>query len=175
MTEEFLRDITAFNRDPLGVCDELVSRIKNAIRARHDIPTTVQLRIGANESVTNPNSSIKIVFPNGDFFIDDVSVSPPATDPEFSPLSRPFFSTDPEFLAKELRCDGLCNFTFQLQDEVHTNGTDDFCASCIDRCEPSRRDKFTRVTVRERVSQYAHAQVSALNGILGTEFYPSNP
>tara|TARA_Y100000748_G_scaffold253914_1_gene219720 strand:+ start:352 stop:852 length:501 start_codon:yes stop_codon:yes gene_type:complete len=166
MATELLRDVTAFNQDPLGVSDELVARIKEALRERHDIPTTVQLRIGANERLT----SISIVFPNGDFFIDDLSVVAKL------PQQDPFFSTDPDFLAKDLRCDGRCNCTFQLEDDVHTNGSEDFCASCFDRCEPSRRDKFTRVTVRERCSQYAHAQVSALNGILGTEFkYLSNP
>jgi hypothetical protein len=67
---QLLKDAEAFHKDPAGVSDKLVARIKTTIRKRYPcIPAGKKFKIGPN-----PESStgVWVVFDDGNPFYDDL-------------------------------------------------------------------------------------------------------
>ena len=49
MTTSLREDVAAFNERPADVSDELVARIKDAVRDRYGVPAHVDLKIGKGD------------------------------------------------------------------------------------------------------------------------------
>lgn len=74
------------------------------------------------------------------------------------------FSTDAEFLLKQLTCDG-CGKGFTLNEVLFTEGGEDFCQKCVN---PDR--ELRCVTAKERVEQHALELVGDVRVLLGFNF-----
>ena len=74
------------------------------------------------------------------------------------------FSTDTEFLLKQLTCDG-CKKGFTLHQVLFTDGEEDFCEKCVN---PDR--DLRCVTAKERCERHALDQIGEVRALLGLNF-----
>jgi hypothetical protein len=77
------------------------------------------------------------------------------------------FSTDPQFLVKQLRCDGCSRKEFTLEQTLYSNGTEDYCHECFHIIPADKRKGVTSCTARQRCEEYAQEQANYLLGMLG--------
>ena len=146
-------DVGAFHADPMGCDESVVVRIKEAVKASWN-DWTGTMRIGPVDSTT-----ICVYGDCGDWElarIENGEVAPRLTTLEQVPV----FSTDPEFIAARLVCDGGCGITFALDDVVYTDHDDtDYCEACA-----PRDDRFFLTTIRDRATRLGRDMMASVVG-----------
>lgn len=147
-------DVGAFHSDPVGCDESVVVRIKEAVKASWN-DWTGSMRIRPVDS-----STFRVYNDFGDWELAIVENGEVAPRIVTTAESVPFFSTDPEFIASRLVCDGGCGKSFALDDLVYTDHNDvDYCQTC----DP-RDDRLTLTTVRDRATRLGRHMLTAMVG-----------
>ena len=147
-------DVGAFHADPMGCDESVVVRIKDAVKASWN-DWIGSMRIGPVDSTT-----VRVYNDLGDWelaIVENDEVAPRITT---TVQQVPFMSSDPEFIAPRLVCDGGCGKSFALDDLVYTDHDDvDYCQTC-----GPRDDRLTLTTVRDRATRIGRNMLTAIVG-----------
>lgn len=102
---------------------------------------------------------------------NEIDLAPPPPPPprvpwhmrEAAEEDTTIFSTDPAWLLKSLKCDGGCGVCFKEEDELFTDGRDDFCPKCFN----PEHAGLKKTTAGQRVGMYRADQLSMFNQLFG--------
>lgn len=142
---ELFNTALSFYRDSSGLPEADVVLIKDAIKDFFNISESIRI---APSHTSDQCVVVNVMFADGDnfnvfIFEDGLRMPPPPPQEEQSLL----FSTDPDFLLKDLTCDGCGQKNFKFEDSIWTNGKNDFCETC----RPDAIESYNYCTVWKRI------------------------